>query len=263
MGDAPAGKCQLLRSLHTPGDPLLLPNAWDVATARAVVAAGFPVVATTSWGVAESLGFEDDERAPAEEMLAAAARIARGVDVPVTVDVEAGYGMAPDEVVAALLDLGAAGCNIEDTDHSTGELHPLDDRADYVAGMREAAESSGYPLVINARVDTLLWPYEAGAAPGSQRALVGDAVARSNAYLEAGADCAYPVALWEPDAMDEFMASAAGPVNISRVPQMTSLDGATRAGAARISWAIFLYLDAMARFAEELTALRPTDRPTE
>src|ERR1700749_1945730 len=94
-------QCDRLRSLHRPGDPLLLPNAWDVATARAVVAAGFPVVATTSWGVAASLGHEDDERGPADEMFAAAARIARGVDVPVTVDAEAGYGMEPADVVAA------------------------------------------------------------------------------------------------------------------------------------------------------------------
>src|ERR671932_404558 len=94
-------RCESLRSLHRPGTPLLLPNAWDVATARAVVAAGFPVVATTSVGVAASLGYEDHE-APGDEMLAAAARIARAVDVPVTVDAEAGYHMEPAELVAAL-----------------------------------------------------------------------------------------------------------------------------------------------------------------
>ena len=99
-------RCDLLRSLHRPGDPLLLPNAWDVATARAVVAAGFPVVATTSGGVAATLGYEDHEGAPGDEMLAAAARIARGVEVPVTVDAEAGYGMEPAELVAALRSAG-------------------------------------------------------------------------------------------------------------------------------------------------------------
>ena len=103
------GQCDQLRSLHRPGAPLLLPNAWDVATARAVVAAGFPVVATTSAGVAATLGYEDQEGAPADEMLAAAARIARGVEVPVTVDAEAGYGMQPAELVAALRSAGAAG----------------------------------------------------------------------------------------------------------------------------------------------------------
>src|SRR3954452_6687652 len=101
--------CDLLRSLHRPGAPLLLPNAWDAATARAVVAAGFPVVATTSAGVAATLGYEDHENALADELLAAAARIARSVDVPVTVDAEGGYGMEPGELVAALRDAQAAG----------------------------------------------------------------------------------------------------------------------------------------------------------
>src|SRR3954452_24965953 len=102
--------CDLLRSLHRPGDPLLLPNAWDVVTARAVVAAGFPVVATPSGGVAGTLGYEDHEGAPGDEMLAAAARIARSVEVPVTVDAEAGYGMEPAALVDALQGIGAAGC---------------------------------------------------------------------------------------------------------------------------------------------------------
>src|SRR6185312_5506266 len=114
-------RCDLLRSLHRPGAPLLLPNVWDVATARAVVAAGFPVVATGSVGVAAVLGYEDHE-GPADEMLAAAARIARSVEVPVTVDAEAGYGLEPTELVAALRSVGAAGCNLEDTDHHDGGL---------------------------------------------------------------------------------------------------------------------------------------------
>src|SRR3954447_8144076 len=111
-GTALESHCEQLRSLQRPGDPLLLPNAWDVATARAVVAAGVPVVATTSGGVAGALGYEDHEGAPPDEMLAAAARIAKGVDVPVTVDAEAGYGMEPADLVAALRGAGAAGCNL-------------------------------------------------------------------------------------------------------------------------------------------------------
>src|SRR3954454_20527261 len=110
-------RCDLLRSLHRPGAPLLLPNAWDVATARAVVAAGFPVVATTSAGVAATLGHEDQEGAPPNAMLAAAARIASGVEVPVTVDAEAGYGMEPAELVDALRSVGAAGCQLAETPH--------------------------------------------------------------------------------------------------------------------------------------------------
>ena len=127
-----SSRCDLLRSLHRPGDPLLLPNAWDVASARAVVAAGFPVVATTSWGVAATLGHEDHADAPADEMLGAAARVARDVDAPVTVDVEAGYGMEPAELVDVLRSAGLAGCNLEDTGHSTGGLRDPDQQAEWL-----------------------------------------------------------------------------------------------------------------------------------
>src|SRR4029450_5387054 len=129
-------RCDLLRSLHRPGDPLLLPNAWDVGTARAVVAAGFPVGATTSGGVAATLGYEDHEGAPADEMLAVAARIARSVNVPVTVDAEAGYGMEPAELVAALKRMGAAGCNLEDSDYAAGRLRDPDLHADWLRAVR-------------------------------------------------------------------------------------------------------------------------------
>src|SRR4051812_3882355 len=119
-------KCDLLRSLHVPGRPLVLPNAWDAATARAVVAAGVPVVATTSAGVAAAIGYDDHEGAPAAEMLAAAARIVRAVDVPVTVDAESGYGLDADELADVLSEVGAAGCNLEDTDHATGQVRPVE-----------------------------------------------------------------------------------------------------------------------------------------
>jgi 2-methylisocitrate lyase-like PEP mutase family enzyme len=249
-------RCELLRSLHTPGDPLLLPNAWDVPTARAVVAAGFPVVATTSWGVAASIGHEDDEQAPADEMLAAAARIVRGVDVPVTIDAEAGYGMAPADLVAALHEVGAAGCNLEETDHAAGALRDPGEHAAWLAAVREAAQAADYPLVINARVDPFLEPFVHGADPGSQLALVPDAVERARAYLDAGADCIYPIALWEADALQAFMAEIDAPVNISKVPQLQSVDELAALGVARVSWAIFLYEQAMADFRAQLASLR-------
>src|SRR4051812_14363496 len=185
--------CDLLRSLHRPGEPLLLPNAWDVATARAVVAAGFPVVATTSGGVAGTLGYEDHEGAPGDEMLAAAARIARGVDAPVTVDAEAGYGMEPAALVAALRSAGVAGCNLEDTDHATETLRDPGRHAEWLRAVRQAAEEDGYPLVINARVDVFLGPFLAGEGPRTQEALVSEALERANTYLEAGVDCVYPI----------------------------------------------------------------------
>src|SRR5919109_569631 len=230
------GRCDLLRSLHRPGAPLLLPNAWDVATARAVVAAGFPVVATTSGGVAAALGYEDHEGAPGDEMLAAAARIARGVDVPVTVDAEAGYGMEPAELVAALRSAGAAGCNLEDTDYATGRLRDPDRHAEWLRAVREAASQQGYGLVINARIDVFLHPFLAGAGPGTQDELVPEALERASAYLEAGVDCVFPITLWETDALRRFMSEVGGPVNVVRLPQAPSLAELAALGVARVSW---------------------------
>jgi 2-methylisocitrate lyase-like PEP mutase family enzyme len=250
------GRCDLLRSLHRPGDPLLLPNAWDVATARAVVAAGYPVVATTSGGVAAALGYEDHEGAPGDEMLAAAARIARGVEVPVTVDAEAGYGMEPAELVAALRSMGAAGCNLEDTDYTAGGLRDVERQAEWFRAVRQAASEDGYGLVINARIDVFLHPFLAGAGPGTQDELVPDALRRASAYLEAGVDCVYPIILWEKDALRRFTSEAGGPVNVVRLPQAPSLAELADLGVARVSWGVLLYGAAMGRFEEQLGSLR-------
>jgi 2-methylisocitrate lyase-like PEP mutase family enzyme len=248
-------RCDLLRSLQRPGAPLLLPNAWDVATARAVVAAGFPVVATTSGGVAATLGYEDHEGAPGDEMLAAAARIARGVEVPVTVDAEAGYGLEAADLVAALRNMGAAGCNLEDSDYAAGSLRDPDQHADWLGAVRQAASEADYPLVINARVDVFLSGFLAGAGPGTQEELVPDALRRANAYLEAGVDCVYPIALWETDALRRFMSEVRGPVNVIRLPQ-TPLTELAALGVARVSWATLLHREAMARFEDQLASLQ-------
>jgi 2-methylisocitrate lyase-like PEP mutase family enzyme len=250
------GQCDLLRALHRSGDPLLLPNAWDVATARAVVAAGFPVVATTSGGVAATLGYEDEEGAPVDEMLGAASRIARSVEVPVTIDAEAGYGLRPAELVTALRSAGAAGCNLEDTDHTAGGLRDPGRHAEWLGAVREAAAADGYPLVINARVDSFLGPFLAGAGPGTQEELVPEAVRRATAYLDAGADCVYPIALWESDPLRRFTLDVGGPVNVVRLPQAPSIAELAALGVARVSWGPFLHLGAMAHFEEQLTSLQ-------
>jgi hypothetical protein len=168
-------QCGVLRDLHVPGRPLVLPNAWDAATARAVVSAGFPVVATTSGGVAASLGYEDHEGAPAAEMLGAAARIAKSVDVPLTVDAEAGYGLNPEELVDALRETGAAGCNLEDSNHREGRIRDADEHAEWLRAVRQAASRNGYPLVINARIDVFLAELLAGSKR-PQRELVPEAL---------------------------------------------------------------------------------------
>ncbi|MFI9592989.1 isocitrate lyase/phosphoenolpyruvate mutase family protein [Nonomuraea sp. NPDC052265] len=212
-----------LRRLHVPGSPLILPNIWDAASARAVQEAGFPVVATGSAAVSRVLGYADGESTPVGEMMAAVARIARAVDVPVTADVERGYGLAPGELAERLAEAGAVGCNIEDSDPRTGELVEAGAQADFLAGMRAAA---GDALVINARVDT----YVRGR--GDRAA----AVARGRRYLEAGADCVYPITLEDEDEIAALVAEVGGPVNILFRPKAPSYARLAELGVARISF---------------------------
>jgi 2-methylisocitrate lyase-like PEP mutase family enzyme len=247
-------RCGVLRSLHAPGSPLVLPNAWDVAIAKAVVAAGFPVVATTSAGVAAALGYEDHEAAPADEMLAAAGRIGHAVDVPVTIDVEAGYGMEPEALVAALEDAGAAGCNLEDTDHTNGELRDAGRQADLLRAVRDAASAREYALVINARIDVFLGDVVSGS-DRPQGELVGEALDRAHAYLEAGADCVFPIALWQREPLREFVAQAGGAVNALKIPPSPSLAELAALGVARISYAGLLHRDSMEHFDGLLASL--------
>jgi 2-methylisocitrate lyase-like PEP mutase family enzyme len=240
-------RCDLLRTLHVPGTPLVLPNAWDAASARAVVSAGFPVVATTSGGVAATLGFEDHEGAPPDQMLAAAARIAASVDVPVTVDAEAGYGMRPADLVDALSSAGAAGCNLEDTDHTTGRIVDTALHADRLAAVRRAADDRRYGLVINARVDVFM----TGADGRAQPELLEEAVTRARAYRAAGADCVYPILLHDADTIAAFVEAAQGPVNILARPQAPPPARLAEMGVARISYGTSLHH----RVTEQLAAI--------
>jgi 2-methylisocitrate lyase-like PEP mutase family enzyme len=234
----------LLRSLHVPGTPLVLPNAWDAGTARLVVEAGFPVVATSSGAVAESLGYADHHGAPAGEMFAAAARIARTVDVPVTVDAEAGYGLAAAEFAARLAETGAVGCNLEDTDHGAGGLSPVSRQADYLAAVRAAAPE----LVLNARVDAF-------AIAPDQEAVFDDAVSRARAYMAAGADCVYPILLRSVALLKSFVDAVDAPVNVALLPGMTIAELAS-AGVARISLGPGLWRFTQKVLRERLAELR-------
>jgi 2-methylisocitrate lyase-like PEP mutase family enzyme len=236
-------RCELLRSLHVPGRPLVLPNAWDAASARAVEAAGFPAVATSSAGVAEALGYADHEEAPAEEMVAAAARVVRAVGVPVTVDFEAGYGLAPEALVEALAGAGAAGCNLEDTDHAAGVVRDRADGAARLAAIRQAAEARGYPLVVNARVDVFL--LAGGKTPEAE--LVDEAIARGTAYLESGADCVYPILARECDTIARLVEQVGGPVNVLAHPDAPSLAELAALGVARVSHGPYLFRRVMAQ----------------
>lgn len=209
-----------------PGQPLVLPNAWDADTAKLVVEAGFPVVATSSAAVAAAIGYDDGEQASADEMFAAAARMAAVIDVPLTVDAESGYGLRPGELVDRLLEVDAVGCNIEDTDHQYGDRRRPAEQAGLIAGMRQHA---GDRLVINARIDSFL-------GDADERAVLPDAIDRARRYLDAGADCVYPIFLRTPELLAEFVdAVDRAPVNSSYLPSGPDLAQLAELGVARVS----------------------------
>ena len=198
----------------------MLPNAWDVASARAFAALpGCRALATSSAAVARSLGWEDGEQTPVEEMLRVVERIAAAVDVPVTADLEAGYG-DPPRTAAAALAAGAAGMNLEDS-RLGGAPVPVDEQVELVRAVRAAAPE----LVLNARVDVFL----AGAGG------VEEAVARGNAYLAAGADCVYPI-LAPLQVVVALTGAIDGPVNVIAEPESPRLDELARLGVTRVTF---------------------------
>ncbi|KAB1913704.1 isocitrate lyase/phosphoenolpyruvate mutase family protein [Micromonospora sp. AMSO31t] len=244
-----------LRAWHRPGDPLILPNAWDAGSARAVVAAGFPAVATSSAAVAEALGHADGEATPVAEMFAAVARIAAAVPVPVTADLERGYGLRPAELVDRLLAAGVVGCNIEDSDPRTGELYDVEEQADLLAGIRAAAGAAGVDLVLNARVDVHLRAY--GPEPGR----LAEAVRRARRYRAAGADSVYPILLADPAQIHDLVAEVDAPVNILARPGAPAAGELAALGVARISFGSGVYAAARARAADLLATVRAGGDP--
>ena len=251
-------KAERLRELH--GDrPFVLANAWDAASAQVLVKAGFPAIATGSKAVADSLGHADLQAAPAEEMLAAAGRIVRAVDVPVTVDIEGGYGMSGKDVVARLLELGAAGCNIEDTAYPSTDLVDVDTQAALIAEMRAAADEAGVPLWINARIDV----WEPGAYPKDTpvQEMTDDAVRRGKAYLEAGADSVFPIFVSDEGTVAELVERIPGPVNIMYLPQTPSLERLAELGVARISFGPGLHMASLMALEEIAGRIRAHEDP--
>src|SRR5215470_7410836 len=181
-----ADKARLFHSLHTSGTLLRLPNAWDAASARVIEAAGAAAIATTSAGVAWSLGHADGDQLPRHLAIGAVARVAAAVGVPVSADIESGFaddaeGVA--ETIAGVIAAGAVGINLEDASHGgAAPLRPVAEAAERVAAARRAAWAAGIPLYINARTDTYL------LRVGEGEARVRETLTRASAYLEAGAD---------------------------------------------------------------------------
>jgi 2-methylisocitrate lyase-like PEP mutase family enzyme len=224
-------KAERLRALHVQGKPVVLPNAWDVASAKRFEKQGFAALATTSAGVANALGHADGEKMPPAEMFAAVGRIAAAVAVPVTADLEAGYGLSGKELVTRILAAGCVGLNFEDTDHARGrgQWVPAERQAERIAAIREAARAEGVPIVINARVDM----YLGGPLEGDARR--AEAIRRGKLYLQAGADCVYPIVAHE-DAEIAALVKGIGPINVMALPIAPPLARLSQLGVARVTF---------------------------
>ncbi len=225
---------QRFHALHRSQRVLLLPNAWDAGSAALFAAQGFEAIATTSGGVAWSLGYADGEQLPFDELLAAVRRIVRVCTVPVTVDFEAGFGNTPEDVresVRAVIEAGAVGINLEDG-IAHASLRPVQEAAARIAAARAAAEEIGVPVFVNARVDT--WITGAG---DNEAARIDDTLQRARAYLAAGADGIYPIALSDPALIATLCAHIDAPVNIGARTGLPPLTELHTLGVARVSTA--------------------------
>jgi 2-methylisocitrate lyase-like PEP mutase family enzyme len=217
-----------LRDLHRPGDPLVLVNAWDTASAVAVAALGGRAIGTSSAGMAASLGIPDAPDAPLDTVFAAISRIARTVDVPLTADLFDGYGLSGDELVDRLLAAGAVGCNIEDSDHTQpGRLLDVATVTDRLRSVRSSASKTGVEIVLNARIDCLLHMTDREAG-------IAEIVDRGRRYLDAGADCVFPVGVTDADEARTIVDALRAPVNAGWRPG-TDLSALVAAGVQRIS----------------------------
>ena len=245
-----AQKAELLRSLHVPGDPLIVTNVWDAVTARLVAGVpGVRAIASASHSVSFAHGVPDGGGLTVDEALAAARLIVGAVDLPVTIDFERAYAGDAAEVetnVERLIETGAVGLNLEDSVDGTS-LFPIDVAAARVAAARRAADSSGIPLVINARVDALI--------RGSDW---DDMIARANAYLSAGADCAFVLGLRSEDDVSRALAAIDGRVSVIAGATSVPLKRLAELGVSRVSFGpgmLGLTLSHLRDAAEQLTAL--------
>jgi 2-methylisocitrate lyase-like PEP mutase family enzyme len=223
-----AARADLLRSLHVPGDPLIVTNVWDAASARAVAsAAGVQALATASHSISEARGVPDGEGLTVDEALDAAGIIVRAVDLPVSVDFERGYSPDAAGVEAnarRLAETGAAGLNIEDSlDGST--MRALAEQVERVAAVRAGGDAAGVPLVINARVDAL-----------RRGETIDEAIGRANAYLAAGGDVAFMLGLDTADLVARAVAEIDGPVSVIAKAGYLPLAQLADLGIARVSF---------------------------
>ena len=241
---------EAFRALHGPGKPLVLYNIWDPGSAKAVAAAGAPALATGSYGVAEAFGAADGEKLPFADVIANLERIVAVVEVPVSLDLESGYGSDPAAVrasVQAARDAGAVGINMEDRLPGEERPLPVGEAAERVA----AAAASG--LFVNARTDLFRQ-----MAPNA--ALVEDCIARAHAYAEAGASGLFVPFLTDQEAVRKICEASSLPINVTAKPELGTLADIAALGVARISYGHQPWMWAMQKLKADAEAIYATDR---
>lgn len=246
--DRTVKSAQRLKELHRAGSTLVLPTVWDAWSAGVAAGAGFDALTIGSHPLADSRGAEDHEGQTLDEVLAAVRSIIASVDVPVSVDLEAGYGAEPADLIAGLIEAGGAGLNIEDTVHSEGgRLRSAEEHAAYVGALRAAADDAGVPIVVNGRTDRF-------AHADDKAAALDDAIARLQALVAAGADTVYPVMIQDDDALIAAVVEAIDvPVNITAHPGRHTLERLQGLGVGRVTYGPLLQA-ALTEHTQELLA---------
>jgi 2-methylisocitrate lyase-like PEP mutase family enzyme len=245
---SPAERARALLELHQPGNPVVLPTVWDAWSARLATDAGFAALTVGSHPLADSIGKPDGEGMSFDDVLTRVAQITAAVEVPVSVDIESGYGLSAQRLIEGLLGVGAVGLNIEDTVHAEGKrLRSSAEHAELVGALRSAADAAGVHLVINARTDLFL------RQDGDESDRVERAVARLTEAAAAGADVLYPVGRHDPETLRRLATELPLPINAIALPDQNDPASFGPLGVARISFGPFLQF-ALAARAKELLA---------
>jgi 2-methylisocitrate lyase-like PEP mutase family enzyme len=242
-------RADALLALHQPGNPVVLPTVWDAWSARLAVDAGFAALTVGSHPMADSVGKADQEGMTFDDVVTRVKQITAAVDVPVSVDIESGYGESPTRLITGLLDAGAVGLNIEDTVHSEGgRLRSASEHAELVGALRKAADAAGVHVVINARTDLFL------RQDGDEADRVDRAIARLKEAAAAGADSLYPVGFHDPDTLRRLATELPLPINAIAFPDRDDPASFGPLGVGRISFGPFLQ-GALSGRAKEILAL--------
>lgn len=244
---------QSFRQLHRAGAPLVLFNAWDAGSAGAIAQGGAAAIATASWAMAAANGYADGENMPLQAVLAVSARIAASVDLPLSVDLEAGHAESADGVganVAALIRSGAVGCNLEDGIPGAGRMRDIGEQVARLAAARASAQAAGLALFINARTDAFLLN-----KPERHADLMDEALERARAYAAAGADGLFVPGLADETLIAAVVAASSLPVNVMMGPGVPSIARLRELGVARISHGPAAYLAAMDLVRQTATAV--------